>query len=90
MWKSIRLLTWLSFCNWFGINEARFSKDPKKKNRLITVAVAMLILFGMLVVYAGALSLAFIEMNLTDLIPTYLGVVIAVITFMFTVFRAGP
>ncbi len=90
MWKSIRLLTWLSFCNWFGINEARFSKDPKKKNRLITVAVAMLILFGMLVVYAGALTLAFIEMNLTDLIPTYLGVVIALITFMFTVFRAGP
>ena len=89
MWKSIRLLTWLSFCNLFGINEARFSKDPKKKNRLITVAVAMMILFGMLVIYAGVLTIAFIEMNLTDLIPTYLGVMIALITFMFTVFRAG-
>ena len=89
MWKSIRLLTWLSFCNLFGINEARFSKDSKKKSRLITVAIAMLILFGMLVVYAGALTSAFIEMNLTELIPTYLGVVIALITFMFTVFRAG-
>ena len=89
MWKSIRLLTWLSFCNLFGINEARFSKDSKKKSRLMTVAVAMLILFGMLVVYAGALTSAFIEMNLAELIPTYLGVVIALITFMFTVFRAG-
>lgn len=90
MWKSIRLLTWLSLCNLFGVNEARFSKDPKKKSRLITVAVAMLILFGMLIVYAGVLTTAFIEMNLTDLIPTYLCVVIALITFMFTVFRAGP
>jgi ABC-2 type transport system permease protein len=90
MWKSIRLLTWFSFCNLFGINEARFSKDPKKKNRLVTVIVAMTILLGMLVLYAGALTFAFIEMEFTDLIPTYLGVVIALITFMFTVFRAGP
>ena len=90
MWKSIRLLTWLSFCNLFGINEARFSKDPKKKNRLVTVAVAMLILFAMLILYVGLLTIAFIEMNLTALIPTYLGVAIALVTFMFTVFRAGP
>ena len=90
MWKSVRLLTWLSFCNLFGINEARFSKDPKKKSRLITVAVAMLILYAMMALYAGALALAYIEMNLTDLIPTYLGVVIALLAFMFTIFRAGP
>ena len=90
MWKSVRLLTWLSLCNLFGINEARFSKDPKKKSRLITVAVAMVILFGMMAVYAGALAVAFIELNLTDLIPTYLGTVIALLAFMFTVFRAGP
>ena len=89
MWKSIRLLTWLSFCNLFGINEARFSRDSKKKSRLVTVAVAMAILLGMLVLYAGSLTVIFIEMDLTDLIPTYLGVVIALITFMFTVFRAG-
>ena len=90
MWKSVRLLTWLSFCNLFGINEARFSKDSKKKSRLITVAVAMVILLGMLVFYAGALTLAFIEMGLADVIPTYLGVMIALLSFVFTVFRAGP
>ncbi|MBQ2989247.1 MAG: hypothetical protein IJD59_09100 [Clostridia bacterium] len=90
MWKSVRLLTWLSFCNLFGINEARFSKDPKKKSRLITVAVAMLILFAMMAFYAGALAFAFITLNLTDLIPTYLGVVITLLAFIFTVFRAGP
>lgn len=90
MWRSIRLLTWLSFCNLFGINEARFSKDRKKKSRLITVAVAMLILFVMLVVYAGTLTFAFIEMGLVDLIPTYLGVMIALLSFIFIVFRAGP
>ena len=90
MWKSIRLLTWLSFCNLFGINEARFSKDPKKRSRLITVAVAMLILGATLVLYAGAMTFGFIALNLTEVIPIYLGVVISLITFVFMVFRAGP
>ena len=90
MWKSIRLLTWLSLCNFLGLNEARFSKDPKKKNRLLAVAVAMLILGATLVLYVGAMTFGFIEMNLTEVIPIYLGVVISLITFVFMVFRAGP
>ena len=90
MWKSVRLLTWLSLCNLFGFNEARFSKDPKKKNRLLTVAFAMLILGGMMVFYAGALTFAFIDMGLSEMIPMYLCVMISLLTFMFSVFRAGP
>ena len=90
MWKSVRLLTWLALCNFFGFNEARFSKDRKKKSRLLTVAFAMLILGGMMVFYAGAQTYAFIYMGLADVIPTYLCVMISLLTFMFSVFRAGP
>ena len=90
MWRSIRLLTWFSLCNYLGFNEARYSKDPAKKRRLITVAVAMLILGAMMSLYAGLLALAFIEMNFTEMIPMYLGTVIGLLAFVFTIFRAGP
>lgn len=90
MWRSIRLLTWLSLCNYLGFNEARYSKDPAKKRRLITSAVAILILGAMMALYAGILTLAFIEMNFTEMIPMYLGTVIGLLAFVFTIFRAGP
>lgn len=90
MWKSVRLLTWLSLCNLLGLNEARFSKDPKKKRQLITVAIAVLFIDVMIAVYAGTLALAMLKMNAGEIIPLYLAVVITLLSFVFTVFRAGP
>lgn len=89
MWKSIRLLTWLSLCNLFGFNEARYGKDQKKRNRLLTVGIAYLILGAMLIFYVGVLTYSFITIGFEEIIPLYLCVVIALITFIFTVFRAG-
>ena len=89
MWKSVRLLTWLSLCNLFGFNEARYGKDQKKRSRLLTLGVAYLILGGMLIFYVGALTYGFIMLGFETIIPLYLCVVIAMITFIFTVFRAG-
>ena len=89
MWKSVRLLTWLSLCNLFGFNEARYGKDKKKRSRLITVGIAYVILGAMLVFYVGILTYGFITLGLGEILPLYLGVIIALITFMFTVFRAG-
>ncbi len=90
MWRSIRLLTRLSLCNFLGFNEARYSKNSAKRSRLITSAVAVVILGAMMIFYAGLLTLAFIEMNFTEMIPMYLGTVIGLLSFVFTVFRAGP
>ena len=89
MWKSVRLLTWLSLCNLFGFNEARYGKDKKKKSRLLTVAVAYVILGAMLVFYVGFLTYGFIMLGFEQMIPLYLCVVISLVTFIFTVFRAG-
>ncbi len=89
MWKSVRLLIWLSLCNLFGFNEARYGKDKKKRSRLLTVGIAYLILGAMLVFYVGILTYGFIMLGFEKIIPLYLCVVIALITFMFTVFRAG-
>ena len=89
MWKSVRLLTWLSLCNLFGFNEARYGKDQKKRNRLLTLGIAYLILGGMLVFYVGAQTYGFLVLGLEAYIPLYLSFVIAMLTFVFTVFRAG-
>ena len=89
MWKSVRLLTWLSLCNLFGLNEARYGKDKKKRSRLITVAVAYVILGVMLIVYVGLLTYGFVMLGFEQMIPLYLCVVISLLTFIFTVFRAG-
>ena len=89
MWKSVRLLTWLSLCNLFGFNEARYGKDQKKRSRLLALGVAYLILGGMLVFYVGILTYGFILLEMEKIIPLYLCVIIALMTFMFTVFRAG-
>ena len=89
MWKSVRLLTWLSLCNLFGFNEARYGKDKKKRSRLLTVAIAYVILGVMLVFYVGLLTYGFIMLGFEQMIPLYLCVVISLLTFVFTVFRAG-
>ena len=89
MWRSVKLLTWLSLCNLFGFNEARYGKDKKKKSRLLTVGVAYIILGALLVFYVGTLTYGFVMMGFENMIPLYLSVVIALMTFMFTVFRAG-
>ena len=89
MWKSVRLLTWLSLCNLFGLNEARYGKDPKKRSRLLTLGIAYVILGAMLVVYSGLLTYSFVLFGMEKIIPLYLCVIIALMTFIFTVFRAG-
>ena len=58
MMRAVKLLTWLSFSNFLGLNEVRYSKDQKKKSRIWTVLVAYLILGVMLVFYTGLITYA--------------------------------
>ena len=53
------------------------------------MAIAYVILGAMLIFYVGALSYGFITLGMGEILPLYLSVVIALITFIFTVFRAG-
>ncbi|MBQ8496301.1 MAG: hypothetical protein IJ489_02465 [Clostridia bacterium] len=90
MMRSVKLLTWLSLSNFLGFNEARYSKDKRKKNQILIVGIAYLVLAVMLVFYAGLITYALILMNMEEIIPAYLAVVISLLSFMFTVFSAGP
>ncbi len=90
MMKAIKQLTWLNFVNFLGINEARYSKDIKKKNQLIILGIVYLLLGGMLVFYAGMVAYGLILFGATEIIPVYLATVISLLGFIFSVFRAGP
>ena len=90
MGKQIRLLTKISLCNLFGINEIRFTKDKKKKKRYVLLSVIWCMLLAMLVAYVGAMSYGLIFIHMGHLVPAVLALCISLISFFFTMFKAGP
>ena len=90
MMKAVKHLLWLNFVNLFGINEARHSKDKKKKNQLVALACVYIFLGCALIVYSGIIAYSLILFGSRDTIPVYLVTVISLIAFAFSVFRAGP
>ncbi len=89
MIKELYYLTKLQICNLFGINEARFSREPKKKKRAIAMLATFLLLGAMLVFYAVGLSVALVEFSLGEIVPLYLGLLSTLMIFGLTVFKAG-
>ena len=90
MGRQIRLLTKISLCNLFGLNEFRFTKDKKKKSRYCLMGVMWLMLLAMLVFYVCAVSLGLLSMGAGELVPAVLTMCVAVVVFFFTMIKAGP
>lgn len=90
MIKSVRLLTFVQLCNFFGINEVRFSKDPKKKKQIWLMVFVYLYLGVLLALYTTSLCSSLIVNGMTDMIPTIIAVTVSSMMLAFTVFRAGP
>ncbi|MGN1179716.1 MAG: hypothetical protein ACI4SD_00775 [Suilimivivens sp.] len=90
MIRQIRLLTGVSLCNLFGINEFRFTKDTKKKTRYYLMSVLWCFLIVLMAMYVCALSYGLCHMKMGDLVPALLSMLVAVIVFLFTMFKAGP
>ncbi len=89
MIKNLYYLTKLQVCNIFSINEARYSKDPQKRKKIVSTIVAYLIIGLMLVFYAVAISVSLAEFGLADVTPTYLGLLSMTLTFALTFLKAG-
>ncbi len=89
MFKDIYVLTKLQVCNIFGLNEARFSRDKKKRKTVFVTLAAYLVLAGILIFYAAGLSVAFATLGLVSVVPLYLAILSVGLAFGLTVFRAG-
>jgi ABC-2 type transport system permease protein len=89
MIKELYYLTKLQICNLFGINEARFSREPKQKKRAITMLAIFALLGGVLVFYAVGLSVLLIEFGLGEIVPLYLVLLSTIMIFGLTILKAG-
>ena len=73
MFKSVFLLTKIQLLNAFGINEARFAKDEKKKKNVKMTLIAFIIVGITLAVYSATLSQGLAVMGYMQIVPLYLG-----------------
>ena len=89
MLTQIKILTHIGLCNVFGINEVRYTRDSKKKQRFILLSVIWIFLAVLLVFYMLLLSVAYIGMGLADVLPMYFYTVASMVILFFSFFKAG-
>lgn len=89
MVKQIKNLTKLLLCNFCGINEFRFSKEKSKKARFIVVAATIGMLAAMYMAYVALSTAAYIQMELSDILPAYMLTLTSLLILFFTIYKAG-
>lgn len=89
MFRQIKLLTRLQLLGLFNINEVRYSRDKRKKRRATALLWTFAVLGVLLMFYAGALSYAYVALDMAEIIPTYLFTVVSLIIFLFTMLKSG-
>lgn len=89
MVKSLYDLTKVQICNFFSLNEARFSKDEKKRKSVRALLVAYAVLGVMLIFYSAGMVVALNEFGLASVTPIYLGVLSMTLSFGLTFLKAG-
>ena len=90
MINEIKLLTKVQMCNFFGINEARYSKDSKKRNKIYTAAICLLIFGVFICAQVGGTTYLLVSFGLSEVVPSMVGTIITSLTFTLNLFRAGP
>lgn len=90
MWRQIKLLSYVQLVNLFGLNEARYSRDTKKRKRLITMACLYAFVILMMAFYIGGLAYGFVVIGAGEIIPLYLSLVGSIVILFFTIYWAGP
>jgi len=90
MLRQIKLLAKLRLVNFFGINEARYGKKPRRRLKLVGFALLYaylaLVLMGMVALMCYGLA----ALGAGEKIPLCLAVSSGMVVLMFTVLRAGP
>ncbi|MCH5278390.1 MAG: hypothetical protein J1E60_01225 [Christensenellaceae bacterium] len=89
MLRQIRLLTVLGLRGLFGLNEARYTNDKKRKRSLTVMVVAYAFIFLMLIMYVAGLSSGLAKIGLSEIIPQYLYAASAIVVLLFSMFSAG-
>lgn len=89
MAKQIKNLSKLLLCNFWGLNEFRFSKDKGKRARFVLAAVAIGMLVVFYIAYVALYTYAYIQMGLSDVLPAYMLTLISLLSLFFSIYKAG-
>lgn len=86
VWITLLKVQLMSF---FGINEMRYSKDPKKKRSLIIFGVSIIFVGICAGVYSAGIAYGLASIGLVEIIPAYMLMIISVITLLITMFKTN-
>ena len=70
-------------------NTYRYSKDKKKRGKIVGSAVASVLLYAMLMAYCGLMCFGYGLIGLIDSVPVLCALTIAAIAFFMTVFKTN-
>lgn len=89
MWKQIQLLTKIKLCNIGGLNQIRYSKNPKEKKKGMMMALMITVISFILILYSSGLAYGFVILGIPEVIPTYAMTIISLIILFFSIYKAG-
>lgn len=89
MRREIRLLLKQELCNLWGMNQIKYSRNRKQRNRLLLLLAAYAISGGVLIAYIGIISYVLVLLSMEKTIPVYLTAVASMILFFFNALKAG-
>lgn len=89
MKSNIGRLVKINLLQRFNYNEARYSKDPAKKRRLLLLAVCMVLVTVILVGYVSGIAWGLCYLGAAECVPAYMMIVTSVVIFFLTIFKAG-
>lgn len=89
MLRQIKLLARVQLANFFGINEARFSKDAKQRRSRIAMLCLMSLLVILFAVYAGMACYGMVQIGAGKLVPVVLAMVVGLIVLVYSILRSG-
>lgn len=89
MFRQIMLLSKVQICNLFGMNEFKYTKDSKKKNRAIAMMAVYAIVILMCIMYLLMMSYGLLKIGVPDAIPIALYTLTSIIILCFTFLKAS-
>lgn len=89
MLKHIKTLVSVTFCNTWGFNVARYSKDKKKIRNVWFMGLSFVLLACMGVTYVSMLSYGLNKIGAGDTIPAYILMITSIVILVFSILKAG-
>ena len=86
--QTITLLK-IQLLQYLGMNEARYAKDKKRRNRLYLLLGTYIFLGVMLAFYMGGGALGLCILGAADTVPAYMLSITSIVILFFTIFKAG-